>query len=88
MIANFPWSIRWYVSDSPLVKVDRHQSPVGACPPLVQAPLGCRRSLGECLDGEVLEKGAVESDKAVANVAVVDKMNLGVVRQGMVKLMP
>ena len=40
------------------------------------------------MDGEVLEKGAVESDKAVANVAVVDKMNLGVVRQGMVKLMP
>ena len=40
------------------------------------------------LDGEVLEEGAVEGDEAVVHVAVVDEMDLGVVRQGMVELMP
>ena len=33
------------------------------------------------LDGEVLEEGAVEGDEAVVHVAVVDEVDLGVVRQ-------
>ena len=39
-------------------------------------------------DGEVLEEGAVERDEAIVHVPVVDEMDLGVVCQGVVELMP
>ena len=40
------------------------------------------------LDGEVLEEGVVESYEAVVHVPVVDEVDLGVVCQGVVELMP
>ena len=39
-------------------------------------------------DGEVLEECAVERDEAIVHVPVVDGMDLGVVCQGVVELMP
>ena len=40
------------------------------------------------LTGQVGEEGAVEGDEAVVHVAVVDEVDLGVVRQGVVELVP
>ena len=44
--------------------------------------------VSEGLDGEVGEECPVEGDEAVVHVAVVDKVDLGVVRQGVVELIP
>ena len=40
------------------------------------------------MDGHMFEEDAVEGDEAIVHVPVVDEVDLGVVSQGMVKLMP
>ena len=44
--------------------------------------------VNQSLDGKVLEEGTVECDQAIVHVPVVDEMDLGVVCQGVVELMP
>ena len=40
------------------------------------------------LNGQVFEEDAIEGDEAIVHVPVVDEVDLSVVGQGMVKLMP
>ena len=71
------------------VDVSQPRSPASACLPRVPVPrVAIEVRVDQRLDGEVLEESAVECNEAIVHIPVVEEMDLGVVCQRVVKLVP